>query len=226
MFRKFSFLVIALGLCAAPVAPAAAASERALDLLDVPVAYTADFTVSSDKGTYSGTVWHAQGRERRDFGTRGGSQTVLLRRDTDSAYLMKPANRWYVGLGFQAVGALAGGIDSLVVDRRRLREEGVGNIHATRYKVAATGPKGARFDGDGWFTKDDILVRAAGVLTEPGGKTSEVEMTLSGLKVGRVDERVFELPAGWLGMDLRSVPPDRIAQAVEGLKPMLEGRGR
>lgn len=223
MLRRVSSLVIALGLLAAP----AAAAERALDLLDVPVPYTADFTVSSDKGTYSGTVWHAQGRERRDFGTQSGGQTILLRRDTDSAYLMKPANRWYVGLGFQAVGALAGGIDGLLVDRKRLRDEAVGNIRATRYKVAATGPKGGRFDGDGWFTKEDILVRAVGVLTEPSGKTSEVEMTLSDLKVGRVDERMFELPAGWLGMDLRSVPPERIAQAMEGLKPMLEGgRGR
>ena len=42
---------------------------------------------------------------------------------------------------------------------------------------------------------------------------------------GAVDDRKFELPAGWLGMDLRAVPPDRIAQALEGIKPMLE-RGR
>lgn len=222
MLRKMSSVVIALGLLAAP----AAAAERALDLLDVPVSYTADFTVSSDRGTYSGTVWHAQGRERRDFGTKGGGQSVLLRRDTDSAYLMKPSSRWYVGLGFQAVGTLAGGLDSLQVDRRRLREEAVGNIRATRYKVAATGPKGARFDGDAWFSKENILVRAAGVMTDPNGKESEVEMTLSDLKVGRVDDRMFEVPAGWLGMDLRSMPPERIAQAMEGLKPMLEGRGR
>lgn len=223
MLRRLSLLVVALGLWSVP----SVAAERAIDLLDVAASYTADFTVSSDKGTYTGTVWHAKGRERRDFATQGGGQTILLRRDTDSAYLMKPSSRWYVGLGFQAVGSLAGGIDALTVERKRLREEGIGNIHATRYKVTATGPKGARFDGDGWFSKEDILVRAAGVLTEPGGKTSEVEITLSDLKVGRVDERVFELPAGWLGMDLRSVPPERIAQAVEGLKPMLEGgRGR
>lgn len=221
MLRELCMLVVALGLAAAP----ARAAERALDLLDVPVSYTADFTVSSDKGTYNGTVWHALGRERRDFGTAGGGQTVLLRRDTDSAYLMKPSGRWYVGLGFQAVGALAGGIDSLVVDRRRVRDESVGGIRATRYKVAATGPKGARFDGDAWFSKEDILVRAQGWLSEGGGKETQVEMSMSNLRVGRVDERMFELPSGWLGMDLRSVPPERIAQAVEGLKPMLE-RGR
>ncbi len=221
MLRRVCMLVVAAVL----MAQGAQAAERAIDLLDVPVSYTANFTVSSDKGTYSGTVWHAFGRERRDFGTAGGGQTILLRRDTDSAYLMKPSGRWYVGLGFQAVGQLAGGIDSLTVDRRRVREENVGGIRATRYKVAATGPKGARFDGDAWFSKEDILVRATGWLSEGGGKEMEVEMTVSNLKVGRVDERMFELPAGWLGMDLRSVPPEKIAQAVEGLRPMLE-RGR
>ncbi len=221
MLRGLCLGVVAAMLACLP----ARAAEKAIDLLDVPVSYTADFTVSSDRGTYSGTVWHAFGRERRDFGTAGGGQSVLLRRDTDSAYLMKPSGRWYVGLGFQAVGALAGGIDGLVVERRKLAEEKVGAIRATRYKVAATGAKGARFDGDAWFSKEGILVRAEGWLSEGGGKESQVEMELSNLRVGAVDDRKFELPAGWLGMDLRAVPPDRIAQALEGIKPMLE-RGR
>lgn len=221
MLRGLCLGVVAAMLACLP----ARAAEKAIDLLDVPVSYTADFTVSSDRGTYSGTVWHAFGRERRDFGTAGGGQSVLLRRDTDSAYLMKPSGRWYVGLGFQAVGALAGGIDGLVVERRKLAEEKVGAIRATRYKVVATGAKGARFDGDAWFSKEGILVRAEGWLSEGGGKESQVEMELSNLRVGAVDDRKFELPAGWLGMDLRAVPPDRIAQALEGIKPMLE-RGR
>lgn len=220
LVRWLSPLLLAVGLLAAIPATAA---ERALDLLDVPVSYTANFSVSGDKGTYHGTVWHAPGRERRDFGTQGGSQTVLLRRDTDSAYLMKPSQRWYVGLGFQAVGALAGGIDGLTVERTKLKEEAVGSVRATRYKVAAAGPKHTRFDGDAWFSKEGILVRAVGMMTGPDGRKSEVETLLSGLKIGRVEERMFELPAGWLGMDLRSVPAEKIAAAVENLMPMLQG---
>lgn len=220
MVRIASLLLILLGF-AAP----AQAAERAIDLLDVPVSYTAQFTVSGDKGSYSGTVWHESGRERRDFETKGGSQRILLRRDTDSAYLMKPANRWYVGLGFEAVGQLAGGIDSLMVERKRVGEQSIAGVRTVRYKVTATGPKGARFDGDAWFSKDDaILVRAEGLMTGPDGRTSRVETALSGLKVGPVSEQVFELPAGWFGMDLRSVPPEKIAQALESMKPLLEGR--
>lgn len=225
MQRWMSIVAVAMGLlvpvvCANP----AGAAEKALDLLDAQVSYTADFTVSSDKGTYHGTVWHAPGRERRDFTTKGGDQAVLLRRDTDSAYLMKPSGRWYVGLGFQAVGALAGGVDSLTVERSKLGEETLGGLRVTRYKVTASGPKGSGFDGEAWFTRDGIAVRVEGTLDYGNGKVAEVSTALSGLKVGKVDEQKFELPAGWLGMDLRSVPPDRIAQALEGLKPMLEGR--
>lgn len=207
------------------VAPSAAhALERALDLLDVPVSYTADFYVSSPRGTYRGSLWHAPGRERRDFDTEGGGQTLLLRRDTDAAYLMKPSGKWYVGLGFQAVGALAGGIDALSVERSRVAEETVGGIRATRYRIKASGPRNTRFDGDGWFSREGILVRAHGTVTGPDGRRQPVETALSRLKVGRIDERVFELPSGYFGMDLRSVPPERIEQAVESLRPMLEQR--
>lgn len=210
---------------AATALPARAASEPAIDLLDAPVSYTAQFSVSSDKGTYDGTVWHAPGRERRDFQTNNGSQTILLRRDTDAAYLMKPSGRWYVGLSFQAVGALAGGVDALTVNRRKVGDATVAGIRATRYKVDATGPKNSSFEGDAWFSQDGILLRAEGVVTAPDGKRSNVSTTLSNVKVGPVADLMFELPSGWFGMDLRTVPPDRIAQAVEGIKPLLEGRG-
>lgn len=202
----------------------AGAAERVLDLLDAPLSYSADFYVISQRGTYRGTVWHAPGRERRDFDTAGGGQTVLLRRDTDSAYLMKPSGRWYVGLGFRAVGALAGGLDALVVNRSQPRNEAISGIKATRYKVAASGPKGARFDGDAWFSREGILVRALGTVTGPDGRRQPVETGLSKLKLGKIEERMFELPSGYFGMDLRSVPADRIEQAVQSLKPMLDGR--
>lgn len=201
---------------------AAGAVERAIDLLDVPVSYSAEFYVTSAKGTYRGSLWHAPGRERRDYDTSGGGQTLLLRRDTDSAYLMKPSGKWYVGLGFTAVGALAGGIDSLSVERHRIGDENVAGIRATRYKVAANGPKNSRFDGDAWFSAEGILVRAKGTATGPDGRRQPVETGLSRLRVGRVDERMFELPSGYFGMDLRSVPPEKIEQAVESLRPMLE----
>lgn len=200
----------------------ALARENALDLLDAATPYTANFTVTSDKGTYRGTVWHAPGRERRDFDTAGGGQALLLRRDTDSAYLMKPSGRWYVGLALNAAVGLAGGLDGMVVKRTKVKDDKVAGIPATQYRIDASAAKGGRFDGDAWFSKEGILVKAVGVISTPKGRRMPVETALSGLKLGAVDERKFDLPAGWLGMDLRSVPAERIEQAVESLRPMLE----
>ncbi|MBI2241549.1 MAG: hypothetical protein HYU59_12200 [Magnetospirillum gryphiswaldense] len=207
-------------LLAAPMTGRAA--ERALDLLDAPVSYSADFSVSGDKGTYRGSVRHAPGREYRDFTTKDGGQAVILRRDTNAAYLLKPSGKWYVGLGFSAVGALAGGLDTLTIDRVKQGAETVGGVKTTRYKVVGNGPKGSRFDGLAWFSAEGIMVKAAGTLTEANGRASQVDTQLTNLRLGKVDESVFELPAGWFGMDLRSVPPERIAQAVESLRPLLE----
>lgn len=203
---------------------AAADSVNALDLLDAPVAYTADFTVSSAKGTYRGQVWHKPGRERRDVQTAKGGQTLLIRRDQDGAWLLKPSGRWYVGLALGAVGQLAGGVDQLRVQRTRTGEGMVAGHKTIRYRINGQAPDGRRFDGDAWFTKEGVMVRARGTLVGRDGRQDPVETELSSLRIGRVDDRVFDLPKGWMGMDLRKVPADSIASAIESLRPLLEGR--
>ncbi len=212
-------VLLSLTVLSAPMAMAT--PERAIDLLDVPVPYTADFYVKSDRGHYRGTVWHARGKERREFETEGGSQAVLLRRDTNTAYLMKPANKWYVGLNFQAVSSLAGGLDNLMVERKRMDSETVNGIRATRFQVS-TAARGARFEGDAWFTGEGVLVKAEGMLTDAKGRTNRVETGLTNLRLGRLDDKTFELPGGWFGMDLRSVPPEQVEKTIQSLKPLLE----
>jgi hypothetical protein len=224
MMNRMIVAVSALMVAAWLPGAAIAAVEPALDVLDAPVAYSADFVVSSDRGRYSGHVWHMPGKELREFETSGGGQALLILRDSDAAYLMKPAAHWYVGLGLKAVGALAGGLDGWQVDRRRVRDESVNGIRTTRWKAQASGPKG-RFDGDLWTSRDGIVVKAAGTVSAPGGEAMPVEMVLSTLKLGGVEATKFDLPKGWLGIDLRQVPPEQVERAMEGLKPMLEGRG-
>lgn len=201
------------------------AAERALDLLDPAVSYFADFQVSGDKGRYQGKVWHVPGREKREFSTKGGGQAVLLRRDTDSAYLLKPGGRWFVGLSLSTVGALAGGLDGLMVERSRQGSDTIAGLATTRYKVSGAGPMGSRFDGSAWFTRDGIMMAAKGVLTDGRGRKSEVETALSNVTLGHVDAQIFEPPTGWFAMDLRSVPAERLSQVLETMRPMLEGGG-
>jgi hypothetical protein len=217
------FRVIAATAALVVGSSAAHAAELALDLLDAPVSYKANFTVSSDKGTYQGQVWHTPGKERREYATSGGSQALIVRRDTNAAYMLKPSSKWYVGLSLSAVGALAGGLDSWQVDRSREAEETVAGLKATRYKVHATGPKG-RFDGNAWFSKEGILVKAAGTVFD--GKTeNEVETSLSNVKLAPVAADQFEPPAGWMAIDLKRLPADQVQSAIEGMRALYDRKG-
>ena len=204
-------------------AQAARAAEAALDLLDVPVSYTAGFSITSARGTYHGTVWHAPGLERREVATSGGGQGVLIDRKADAAYLLGGSGKWYVGLSLRAAAGMAGGVDSWRATRTRIREEAVGGIRATRWKTRAEGPRGG-FSGEVWTSREGIVVRAVGTLSSIDGDDTPVEMVLSDLRVGTVDARMLELPKGWFGFDLRQVPPEKVVQAVESLKPLLEAR--
>lgn len=214
--------VVALGLAVLPGMRALAA-EPALDILDSPESYSADFTVTSSRGTYHGQVWHMHGLERRDVETKGGGQGVLIDRAHDAAYLLGLSGKWYVGLSLQAAGGIAGGLDAWTVERSRVREESVGGRRVTRWKTRAEGPKGG-FSGDIWTTREGIVVKASGLMSSAEGDDSLVEMSLSNLRLGLADRQMLELPKGWFGFDLRKVPPDKIVQAVESIKPLLEGR--
>jgi hypothetical protein len=204
-------------------AQAARSAEPALDLLDAPVSYTAAFSVSSSRGTYHGTVWHAPGLERREVATSGGGQGVLIDRKADAAYLLGVSGKWYVGLSLRAAAGMVGGLESWRATRTKVREESVAGLKATRWKTRAEGPKGG-FSGDVWTSRDGIVVKASGILSSVDGDDSPVEMTLSDVRVGAVDRQFLELPKGWFGFDLRQVPPERVAQAVESLRPLLEAR--
>ena len=215
---RFMAILVAAGCLLA--GRAAGAAENALDLLDAPVPYTGHFYVSSPAGTFDGTVWHQPGRERRDWATAGGSQAVLLDRTADAAYLLQPAGKWYVGIGLHAAAGLAGGLDGLTVERRRLGETTLDGMRVTHYRVTAPG----RFDGEAWFSRDGIPVKVAGTLTQPDGRAAPVETGLTQVTVGQADPAMLTLPAGYFGMDLRSVPAAKLNQTVAGLKPLLQGR--
>jgi len=217
--------ILALALLLGSLASAARAAEPALDLLDTAVPYSADFTLNGPRGSYSGHVWHAQGSERREVATQGGGQGILIQRDNGTAYFLGIGGRWYVTLSLEAAGGLVGGLQSWQVERERIGEETLAGLRVTRWTATASGPKGG-FEGEIWTSREGIVVRAVGTMASPGGSPSPVEMSLSHIQVGTVDRQKLEVPEGWFGIDLRQLPAEKVSQAIEGLKPMLNRRGK
>lgn len=181
--------------------PVLAASISAAELLDAKVDYTADFSFSSEKGTYHGTVIHAPGRERRDFDTAGGRQALLLRRDIDQAVMMWPERKWYVSTSFASVAGLVGGFDGVTLDRVARGHDTVGGEPTTRYDVTAAEGQAGAFTGRMWFTKDGILMKMAGQATF-SGRSMPVQMELRNLQRIKSDPAAFVLPADYKGIPL------------------------
>lgn len=201
MFRSllraaFAVFVVVSGSAAAKAAPVALS-----DLLDAKTEYQADFYVSSDKGRYGGTVLHAPGRERRDFTTGQGAQALLLRRDIDQAAMLWPDRKWYLSTTFTALSGLIGGFDGVLVDTRQAGRETIAGEPTTRYEVSGDDPQGGRFKGRFWMTPDGIIMKLIGEATY-SGKTTPVEMGLSHLARGPVNQSAFALPTDYKGLPL------------------------
>ncbi len=202
------------------VRPVWAAPVAAVDLLDPKVEYSADFYLRADTGDYSGRVWHAPGKHRREVATAKGLQIYLFRRDADRAYVITPQQKWYVAFGFRSVGDLIGGIDQLLVERSNPRSETIGGIATTRYDTVAQSPQGGRFDGQAWFTKDTIPIKIKGIVRY-NGKDMAVETGLLNLKVASQDPGLFELPRDYRGMNMAGVDLQGLAKGLQGLRGAL-----
>ncbi|OIQ91054.1 hypothetical protein GALL_270200 [mine drainage metagenome] len=202
MLRRLSLLVPALLAMMAAFAPVRASLVSAADLLDAKVQYTADFQIRTGvMGGFHGTVMHAHGRERRDFGALGGPQILLLRRDMDEATMLWPERKWYVTTSFSQAAALVGGFDGVMLNRRPTGSETINGEPCTRYAVTGTSAMGGSFRGTMWLTRDGILMRASGMVRFEGHETS-VETSLNHLRRVHVGAASFARPADYTGLPI------------------------
>jgi hypothetical protein len=198
------FRVAVAGLCLFLVRgamPAFAASVPVASLLDGPTDYAADFYVVSDKGRFQGSTVHAPGRGRWSFETQGGRQTLLLRRDTNQAAMLWPERKWYLSTSFQAIAALVGGFDGVMVDSRATGQDVVGGEPTTRYEVSGASGQGGHFHGRIWLSRDGILMKLVGRVSF-AGQENKVETGLSHVLRVKADPAAFELPADYSGLPL------------------------
>ena len=164
-----------------------------LQLLDPPVEYRADYVLTAARRSYSGTVIHALGRERRDFEAGGVRQVLILRRDIDQAAIIWPASKFYMASSFHFLAGLAGGLDEVVVDRRVIGHENVEHEGTTVYQLTGG------FNGQAWMTSDGIVMRLEGTV-DYQGKSTPIMIAVSNLRRVKADPAAFERPQGYFGI--------------------------
>jgi hypothetical protein len=204
-------------------APQAARAEtvRLIDLLDVPVSYTAKFRVSDGHGTFLGAVWHEPGKERREVDTKVGSQMVLLRRDQDTAYFVNQSGKWCVSFGFHTAATLAGGLDGLVATRHRQGTETVDGVKAVKYDIEAHASAGQQFQGEMWVNPSGVPLKVVGVEDDGKGHRNQVELVQTDVAMGSVAPGMLDVPTGYMTLDLKGVKPEQLVPAIQSLGPLL-----
>ncbi len=157
--------------------------------------YTADMVQKTEGAPdIASKLYVTKDRVRMDMAGEG-KQTVIVDRGKKQVLILMPAAKLYQTM------ALPEGPDPFTpyagagVEAKKIGDERVGAVAATKWDVSgktASGPVRATV----WTTKENIQIKSQGE-TEDQGKKVKFSTELKNLKVGGVDPKVFEIPAGF-----------------------------
>lgn len=160
------------------------------------VAYSADRTMVTEAGTFTGKVHSSFGMERAEMSAGGMSSVMILRPDRDLAWMLMPTQRMYQEMDFAKAQRQSGAGPSADVTITEAGTDMIEGQPTTKYKLMM---KDGSAGGFMWFTADGIAVKMD-LLSKEDGRASRMTVTLSNLVVGEQDAALFELPGDYTAM--------------------------
>ena len=210
MYRIASVLVCLV----LATAPAVAAP----DLLDLKVAYSADSVIGSGDHPKIGHLWRTPTALRHDLTENGQTETVIVRFDRKTAWMVLPSLKLALGTNLDGLAALPGA--AAVLDATgKLNPVPAGSavmdgLRATKYHVQMDDPKAGQFDGYVWRTAQGIILKVDGA-GEQDGRRGALHLAFRNIHVGPQDVALFEPPAGYRQI---TVPPAAVEAMIKGLE--------
>jgi hypothetical protein len=216
MFERLT-LTLSFALCCAAITGAASAET----LPSPKVEYSGDRVIESAAGTIRGKVHSAKDKERTEINTQGMQMVLILRKDKQLGYMLMPAQRMYQELDFSTAQKQSGSSpDEDQVEITKVGSETVDGHATTKYRMVL---KDGSAGGFIWITSDGIPVKMD-MLSKDGDEKSRMTMTLSNLKIGAQDPKLFEVPAGY--QKLPQMPGMPGMGGMPGMKGKIPGAGR
>jgi hypothetical protein len=186
-----------------------AAPVRAAALLDAPVSFSANRTVTIDGKPYSGTMFHEPGRERDEQKLGAMDMAFILNGQSSEGFLVVPSIKTYVTFPFPPL--LSALIDA-EVEKTPVGDDVVDHIPTTKYRVAKTTSDGARGEGLAWISKRGVLMRLDGTVTSPAGRKTKIAMRLADFQEGPQRPELFARPR-----DMNELPFQALAPLLNGI---------
>jgi len=215
MQRAIRSLAVWMCLVAAAVSVAAAAPN----LLDLKVEYSADTVIGKDSPRF-GHLWRTPVALRHDMDDNGQMQTVIVRLDQKTAWMLVPALKLALGTDLEGLTQLSGAAGVLGA-ADKLKPIAVGNetiegLRATKYRVQMNDPEAGRFDGFVWSTSQGIVLKIDGA-GEQNGRHGTVRIAFRNVRVSPQDATLFEPPAGYRQV---TVAPAMISGMMKAMEQM------
>lgn len=160
--------------------------------------YSADSYMETSDGVMEGTVNVAPGKERREYLMDGEKSIMIMRHDKKVAWMLMPEDEMYTEMKLSK-GGRKDDLSAYKIEQTKVGPETVNGIKTTKSKVIMTGPKGDKFGGFWWTTKEGIVVKMDTVSVTKGGK-DRLKIELKNLKIGKQKPSIFEIPAGYSNM--------------------------
>ena len=175
---------------------ALAASAAGPPFPALTVEYSADRTMDSEAGAFTGKV-HVAGQKQRSEMNMGGMQSVMiLRGDTQAGYMLMPAQKMAMALGYSEARQQSPSGPPDDVSISTVGDETIEGFATTKYKLLM---KDGSAGGFIWISREGIIMKMD-MLQKERGKKSRMTLTLKNVKIGRQDAALFEVPKDYAQM--------------------------
>ena len=167
------------------------------------VGFSAERLLVVDGRSYVGRMWHMPGEQRHEQQLPAISPVFILRAGSTLADVVLPQLHTVVELALPKEFALLGNPDLL---RKPAGQETVNGIATTKYTIEENLP-GGRIAGSLWLSRDGVPMKCDGKFEPKNGRRSTIYWELRDVKLGRQNERLFEVPQGYAKLSPEAAAP-------------------
>lgn len=165
------------------------------------IGYSADSYMETADGVMKGPVNYAPGLERREYvDESGGKMIMIIRHDKKVVWMVMPEDGAYLEMKFPEEGR-KDDLGAYKIDLTTIGPETVNGVETTKSKLIMSGPNDVKMGGLMWTTEEGITIKMDAIAVEKGSK-ERFKIELQNLKLGEQDASLFEIPDGYIRMDM------------------------
>jgi|SRR5687767_10668415 len=181
------------------------------------VEYSADSVMETEDATLTAKVYQAPGKKRIEQRAGGGRQITILRQDRHVVWVLMPEEQMYIEHRLKDLKE-SDGVEALDIETSIVGPDVIDGRPTTKYKTVARRPDGVKLDGFTWITAEGIPVKMDLVAIDGGTKT-RMKIELKNVATGKLDARLFEIPAGYQKL---AIGPGGLPAGIPGMDRQAE----